>query len=181
MSAETYRGSVPQEVLDQLTTAMGIENRIGSDEEAKLGAPGRVVWVPPQRGTRRYNGTSQQRSSDLHVKHVHAVDVSFLVHLWAASYTGAEELEQKLEAALYTVFSPNAYELGPEGEQRGENAATGQGRGWLFIVPVRLLRIPIPVERYRTVTLTSATATTTITDPKGGTPSSGPTPSITFP
>lgn len=180
MTAELYQGSLPAQVLDQLTTAMGMENRLGAADDARLGAPPRVTWVPPTKGTRRYSETAQQRP-DLHIKHVHDVAPLYHVHLWGESYTACEQLEQQLEAALYDVFSPNAYELGPEGEQDGDNSPTGQGRGWVFVVPVRLLRSPLPVARFKPVTLATATARGQVTDPKGNNPTNGPSPSVTIP
>ncbi len=181
MTAESFRGSLSEPILDQLTTAMGIENRMGAAEAARGGAAPRVTWVPPPKAARRYSKVAQQRP-DLHVKHVHDVAIAFQVHLWAESYAAAEDLERRLETALYALFSENAYELGPEGEQVGETSPTGQGSiGWLFIVPVRLLRVPIPVTQHRTVKLGSASGQGVVTDPKGAAPTNGQTPTVTYP
>jgi hypothetical protein len=174
MTPETYLGSNVGAILEALTPALAtafgssIECRIGTAEQVRVGAPPRCVWVPPQKATRIYTGTAQQRQ-DLHIKAVHDVGVLFLVHLWGANYAQAEQLEVALEAALYTAFSPNAYELGPEGTQEGDNAPTGQGQTFLFVVPVRLLRIPLPVVTFKTVTVTQTTATGAVIDGNGNT------------
>lgn len=170
MTTEAYRGSLPETILDQLTAAMSVENRLGTTEDARVGAPPRVVWVPSPKAARRYSNTVQQRP-DLHLKSAHDVAPLFLVHLWGESYTAAEDLEQRLERALYTVFSPNAYELEDGGEQEAD---VGLGRGFLFVVPVRLLRVPLAVETYTSVTLATATAVGTLTDQQGANPAAGP-------
>jgi len=178
MSTEAYRGSLPEGVLDQLTTAMGVRNALGASEDARVGAGPRVTWVPSPKASRKYSGTAQQRP-DAHIKHVHDVGVLFEVHLWAPSYFEAEQLEVKLEAALYAVFSPNAYELGPEGTQEGE-VSPGR-RDFLFVVPVRLLRIPLPVATFTPTKLSTVIAPSTLADPQGGTPTAGPAAGTTIP
>jgi|HubBroStandDraft_2_1064218.scaffolds.fasta_scaffold115531_3 hypothetical protein len=185
MTPETYVGSNVDAILQALTPALAasfgapLECRVGSAEEARVGAPPRCVWVPPKKGTRVYTGTAQMRE-DLHIKAVHDVAVLFHVHLWGASYGQAEQLEIALEAALYNTFSPNAYELGPEGTQEGDNAPTGAGQTFLFVVPVRLLRIPLPVVTYKTVTVTQATALGSVIDGSGNS-SAGPGAGTTYP
>lgn len=178
MTTEAFVGSLPQTILDQLTTAMGIENRLGTSEDVRVGAPPRVTWVPAPKASRRYKGTAQQRRDDLKIKHVHDVEPLFEVHLWGESYGAAEALEVALEKALYTVFSPNAYELS-DGEQEGE-VEPGR-RDFLFVIPVRLLRVPLAVATFQTVKLGTITAPGTLTDPQGGTPTPGPSAGVTIP
>lgn len=178
MTTEAYRGSLPEGVLDHLTAAMSIENRLGTSEDARVGAGPRVTWVPSPKASRKYSGTAQQRP-DAHIKHVHDVAPLFEVHLWAPSYLEAEQLEVALEKALYDVFSPNAYELGPEGTQEGE-VSPGR-RDFLFVVPVRLLRVPLPVATFTPTRLSTATAPSTLADPQGGTPTAGPAAGTTIP
>jgi hypothetical protein len=181
-----YLGSNAAAIIDTLTVPMSstfgtaIECRLGEAEEARVGAPPRCIWVPPKKGTRKYSGTAQQRE-DLHLKSSHDVAVLFQVHLWGANYNEAEQLEIALEAALYNTLSGNAYDLGPEAEQWGDSSPTGQGTTFLFVVPVRLLRIPLPVIVYRTTTVTQATANATVTDPLGGTPTTGSSAGTVYP
>ncbi len=180
MTAELYTGSTIAAVLDLVSGAMGVENKIGESEEARSGAPPRVTWVPALKASRKYSQTAQQRP-DLHMKHAHDVAPLFSVHLWADSYAAAEDLEQRLEAALYASLSGNAYELGPDGEQEGDNAASGQGRSWLFVIPVRLLRIPIPVMVFVPVKIATVTAPILLEGTLGGTPTAGPNAGVTVP
>lgn len=150
-----YAGSNTAAILDALTKEMGIENRIGAEEDARNGAPPRVVWVPVPRG-RAYSGPPTDERADMKVAHL--VAASFEVHLWGRDFFGAEELEAKLGAALFNRFSPRAYQLGA-GDPRG-GGAPGQ-QGYEFVVGVTLLRIPIAAELRQSVTLTGMTATGT--------------------
>lgn len=179
MTAELFVNSNLDGVLDAIGTSMGLECRIGAAEDARTGAPPRVVWVPAPKAARKYTITAQQRP-EAHFKHVHDVAALFSVHLWADSYAAAEDLERRLETALYNVLSPNGYEL-EDGEQVGDSAPTGSGQTWLFVVPVRLLRIPIPVETFVPTKLATITAPLTLRDAIGGTPTTGPNAGATVP
>ena len=64
-----YAGSNTAAILDALTAEMKIENRIGEEEEARNGAPPRVVWVPLPRG-RTYTGPPQDERTDMKVAHL---------------------------------------------------------------------------------------------------------------
>ncbi|MEP7123150.1 MAG: hypothetical protein ABJE95_19635 [Byssovorax sp.] len=152
---EKFAGSNVVEILAALTTAMGVQNSIGTEESARNGAPGegRVTWVPVPKGGRSYSQTSQQHAA---YKHVHEVAVRFTVHLHARDYGAAERLEIAFSKALYDTFSPNAYEILGDGEQFGDVPGV---TGYVFALPVRLLKIPLPVEIRKTITLTSASAT----------------------
>ncbi|HSM93377.1 MAG TPA: hypothetical protein VLT47_10875 [Anaeromyxobacteraceae bacterium] len=176
---ETYLGSNAAAILDALTpaltTAFGspIEVKLGTAEDARTGAPPRCVAVPPERAGRSYSGTAQQRP-DLRIKAVHDVSFRLDFHLWGSSYTQAEQLEVALEQALYNAFSPNAYDLLPDGDQVGDNSPTGAGQTFLFVMPVRFLRVPLPLTTYAPVTLATTTAPGALTDPKGNNPTPGP-------
>lgn len=156
-----YAGSNTAGVLAALTTEMRIENQIGAEEDARNGAPPRVVWVPVPRG-RSYTGPPTDERTDMKVAHL--VAAAFEVHLWGKDFFGAEELEAKLGAALFNRLSPYAYQLGV-GDPRGGGSSSSQG--YEFVVQVTLLRIPIAAETRKSVTLTSITATGNATDPGG--------------
>lgn len=174
---EKYAGSNVALVLAAVTTAMRVQNSIGSEESARQGAPGdgRVTWVPVSRGGRTYSQTAQQH---VKYKHVHEVSVKFAVHLFARDYGAAERLEVVFAKALYDTLSPNAYDLNGDGEQFGDEPGLA---GYVFAVPVRLLRIPLSVEERRTVTLTSATAIGTLTATDGSAPTPIGTITVTLP
>lgn len=159
-----YAGSNTAAILDALTSEMKIQNRIGAEEEARNGAPPRVVWVPLARG-RAYSGPPTDERTDMKVAHL--IAASFDVHLWADDFFRAEELEATLCGALYNRLSPRAYQLGA-GDPRG-GGAPGQ-RGFVIVVPVTLLRIPIPAELRQQVTLTSKTVTGKVGAPSGDNP-----------
>lgn len=172
---EKYAGSNVVAILAQLTAAMGVQNSIGTEESARNGAPGngRVTWIPISKGGRSYSQTAQQHAES---KHIHEVAVKFAVHLYARDYGAAERLEIDFMKALYNELSPNAFELQGDGEQFGDEPGSP---GFVFVIPVRLLRIPLPVEIRRRVTLTSATATGELTTSTGA--GSTPVGPITVP
>jgi hypothetical protein len=170
---EKFAASAVAGALEKLTKAMGVENKIGNAEAVRRSAPPRVAWVPDPKGRRRQRVVSQQRRD---VKHVHEVEPLFLVHLWGRNYFAAEELERKLERALYDTFSPNAYAYEPGGDGYGDDPG---GDGYAIVVPVRLLKIPLPVEIRQSVTLTGATAAGTLKDAGGDNPTD--TGTITVP
>jgi hypothetical protein len=172
---EKFAGSNVVEVLATLTAAMGVQNSIGTEESARNGAPvdGRVTWIPVTKGGRSYSQTAQQQAA---FKHIHEVAVKFTVHLYARDYGAAERLEVAFAKALYDKLSPNAYELQGDGEQFGDEPGKP---GFVFALPVRLLRIPLPVEIRQRATLGSAAATGTLQAADGT--GSTPTVSISVP
>lgn len=163
MSTPTlYQASNIAGVLDELTTLMGIENKLGTEEEVRTGTPPRIVWVP-ETGKRSYSATIQQRTD---VKHVREVNPRFQVHIWARDYAEAERLEAALEKALYAKFSGNAYTWS-DGEQKAGDAAQ---RGYEFIIPVQLLKVPLAVAVFQRVTLVTQTAQGEIANAAGADP-----------
>lgn len=165
-------------VLAKVTGALGaaglkVRCEIGDLEDARRGAPPRIVWCP--RG-RRYADPTQQREG---MKVGHEVEPLYDVHVWGGSYFEAERLEAALLAALFNSFSPNAYELG-EAPAPGQPETPNEAKGWEIVIPIRLLRTPIPAEVRPTVTLLGAQATGAVKGVLGEDPSSA-APTVTVP
>jgi hypothetical protein len=108
MTTESYIGSNPAAVLDQLTTAMGVENRLGTLEDARVGAPPRVTWVPPRSG-----GIGTERAPfALPTEDVTELQTQgFVVHLFAASYTDLLAMHASLAAQLDILIGPKMGQL----------------------------------------------------------------------
>lgn len=108
MTAEGYIGSAPAALLDKLTTAMGVENKIGALEDARVGTPPRVTWVPPESGG---IGTAPAPFAlpDRDVTELQTQ--SFEVHLYAASYTELLALHASLAAQLDVLAGPKMGQL----------------------------------------------------------------------
>jgi hypothetical protein len=152
--------------------AEGIKVRIelGADEDARRGAPPRIVAVPQGR---KYTHPAQQLHATMKVGQEKAPAFDF--HCWGADYFQASVLEDAVVRALFNTLSPNAYELGDSAPPNYSDTPN-EAKGWEIVVPVRLLRIPIPAVQFRRVTIQTITAPGAVTGPNGATPTSaGPT------
>lgn len=143
-----------------------IRVEIGADEDARRGAPPRIVAVPQGR---KYTSPAQQLHASMKVGQEKTTAWDF--HCWGADYVGASLLEDALVRALFNQLSPNAYELGDSSAPSYADTPN-EGKGWEIVVPVRLLRIPIPAVVFKRVTIQTITATATVKGPNGATPSS---------
>lgn len=176
-----FARSNEQAILDVLSgqiVALGLTVRceLGEAEDARRGAPPRIVWVP-RRGGRRYTHPAQQRDG---MKVGHEKNVQYDVHVWGSSVADASRIEELLIAALFNAFSPNAYDLG-EGGPALPPETPGDGKGYELVIPIRLLRIPVPAERRGSTGIDSAEATGSVNGAIGEDPtSSAPTVSITY-
>ena len=160
MAAERpYAGANASRVLEVLTTATGIEHKIGAAEEARRSKPPRVVWVP---GPATYAGPNASSREDMKVAAERAR--TFEVHFWGKDFEEAERLQDATIRELFNKFSPYAYELGREQDPRGGDA---EHAGFELIHEIQLLRIPIPAELRIRTTLLSARAHGTVTNPAG--------------
>lgn len=103
MTAELYRGSFVEPILEGLTTALGIECRIGALEEARTGSPPRVTFVPPEK-----SGISTEPSpfSELQRETFDLQAATFDVDIWAESATQLYDLHYKIDAQLENLIGP---------------------------------------------------------------------------
>lgn len=170
----TFTRSNEEAILAAITgdlVAKGFKVRceLGEEEDARRGAPPRIVWVPSRRGGRRYTHPAQQL---LGQKVAHEKNVQFDVHVWGANYVEVSCLEDALIAALFNQLSPNAYEL-LEASLADEPEKPGEGRGYELVIPVRLLRVPITAEwRSRNTPITITTVTGEVAGALGEAPAS---------
>jgi len=103
MTTEGFIGSGPVAVLDQLTAYTRVEHRIGALEDARLGTPPRVTWVPSEKG-----GLSTEPSpfaipdGDVQELQIQRFDV----HIYASSYTELISLQSAIAVGLDIYFGP---------------------------------------------------------------------------
>lgn len=108
MTTEGFLGSLPASVLDALTTAMGIENKLGVAEDVRLGAPPRVTWVPAPRNGIRIEW-APFALPDRDVTSLRAMD--FDVHFLATSYTELVDMVDQMSAQLDILIGPEMGQL----------------------------------------------------------------------
>jgi hypothetical protein len=108
VTTEGFLGSSPVAVLDKLTATMGIEHKLGTAEEARLGAPPRITWVPPEKG-----GIGTERAPfalpDRDVTELQTQ--AFDVHIFAASYTDLLAMHAGVAAQLDVLIGPKTGQL----------------------------------------------------------------------
>ena len=178
----TFARSNEEAILAAITgdlAAKGVKVRceLGEDEEARRGAPPRIVWVPARRTSRRYTHPAQQRDG---MKIGHEKNVAFDVYIWGANYVEASRLEDALISTLFNLLSPNAYDLG-ETSLPPEPDKPGEARGYEIILPVWLLRVPIVAEWRPRAAITSTAITGEVAGALAEAPASAaPTIDVTY-
>jgi hypothetical protein len=105
MTSEAFRGSWLDAYLDAITAEIGVEQRIGAAEDARIGAPPRMVWVPPKKGALQIRPAPFARAGEDVVVWAEA---RFDVSIWADSYGAAYDLYTALWTALDSLFGPPA-------------------------------------------------------------------------
>ncbi len=101
--AEAYRGTFVEGILEQLTAAMSIPHGLGAEEEARLGAPPRITWVPPASGAFAAEPSPHRIPGYVTIERVIA---RFDVHIWGTSAAEVISLYGTLSAKLDIYYGP---------------------------------------------------------------------------
>jgi len=103
MTTEGFIGSGPVAILDRLTVYTGVENLIGAAEDARIGAPPRITWVPPEKGgIATEMATFAIPDGDVQELQLQKFDV----HIYASSYTELLALHAAIGNGLDIYFGP---------------------------------------------------------------------------
>jgi len=153
----SYAGSSFDEALQRLSVAMGVNNQVGTQEQAAWTSGRRVVWTPVRM---RYQAPHEQPGNG---KACAEVWIVCDVEVQATDWSALEDATNKLQVALYQEFSENAFErLGDVSVAGGDIDSPGFGT----IGQIALL-FPVYVHRYGRANITTTEQAATVVGPLG--------------
>lgn len=171
MTPEAFRGSFVEVALERVSGFMGIEHRLGSAEDARVGAPPRIVWVPPERNAIRIAPAPFARPGG---EVITWAEGAFAVTFWGESYDAAMTLYTDTWTALDTLFGPpqgrpeiDADEARPGYSLDDPSQITGASNvaGSVALVSTATLRAFIARKRYGTAPIVSVPISVVTTAP----------------
>lgn len=135
-----FAGSNVEEILAQLSTAMGVTNAIGKKEKDEHSSSNRIVWVP-KKG--KFAAPREQPDDG----HAEAEErIIFDVTVWGATFDQLEDLVHKLISTGLVEFSPNGFDPFTHGEGN-YTGGDARSKGFARTIPIALL-VPVYSETF---------------------------------